>query len=49
MKNLIFLVAAYMIIWGGIFLYLMFVSGQQKKLTQRIKMLEELLKEKERQ
>lgn len=49
MKNLIFLVVAYMVIWGGVFLYLMFVSGQQRKLTQRIKVLEELLREKERQ
>jgi CcmD family protein len=49
MKNLTFLVAAYMVIWGGLFFYLIFVSGQQRKLTQRVKVLEELLKEKERQ
>lgn len=48
MKNLDFLVAAYLVIWGGLFLYLIFVSGQQRKLTQRIKMLEELLIKKEK-
>ncbi len=46
MKNLIFLVVAYMVIWGGLFLYVIFVSGQQRKLSQRLRMLEELSKKK---
>ncbi len=48
MKNLNFLVAAYMVIWGGLFLYLTFVSGQQRKLLQRLRRLEEFLKKKEK-
>ena len=43
MKNLNFLAAAYMFIWGGIFLYIMIVAGQQKKLLQKVETLEELL------
>ncbi len=49
MESLVFLVGAYMVIWGGLFLYLIFVSGQQRKLTQRVKVLEELLMKKEKQ
>ncbi len=46
MKNLNFLVAAYLFIWSGLFLYLLFISGRQKKLGQKLEMLEELLKKK---
>lgn len=48
MKNLNFLVAAYLLIWSGLFLYLVFISGQQKKLGQKLSMLEELIKKKDR-
>lgn len=44
MKNLSYLAAAYMFIWGGLFLYIMIVAGQQKKLLQKVEMLDELLK-----
>ena len=46
MKNIEFLAIAYMVIWGGLFLYLAFVSGQQKRLSQRLRRLEELLEKK---
>ncbi len=42
MKNIEFLAAAYMFIWGGIFLYITVIAGQQKKLLQKVEMLEEL-------
>jgi len=47
MKNLVFLVVAYMAVWAGVFSYLAYVSGQQKKLVRRLSRLEGLLKEKD--
>ncbi|NOZ26399.1 MAG: CcmD family protein [Nitrospirae bacterium] len=46
MKNLVFLVAAYMGVWAGVFSYLAYVSGQQKNLVRRLNRLEDALKEK---
>ncbi|HEB74906.1 MAG TPA: CcmD family protein [Nitrospirae bacterium] len=47
MKNLVFLVAAYMAVWAGVFSYLAYVAGQQRRLVRRLSRLEERLKEKD--
>ncbi len=47
MNNAIFLTAAYMIIWGGLFGYLLFANAQQHKLARRLRMLEEIVTEQE--
>ncbi|VAX28303.1 hypothetical protein MNBD_NITROSPIRAE02-940 [hydrothermal vent metagenome] len=46
MKNLVFLVVAYMAVWAGLFSYLTYVSGQQRKLVRRLSRIEDLFKEK---
>jgi CcmD family protein len=43
MSNEIFLIAAYLIIWGGLFAYLFFANGQQHKLARRVAILEEIV------
>jgi CcmD family protein len=47
MNNAIFLAAAYMIIWGGLFAYLFFANAQQHKLARRLRILEEIVAEQE--
>lgn len=46
MKNLVFLVVAYMAVWAGLFSYLTYVSGQQRKLVRRLNRIEDLFREK---
>jgi CcmD family protein len=47
MNNSTFLVIAYLVIWGGIFVYLMYMGNQQRKLAGRVKDLETTLIAKE--
>ncbi|GMT47136.1 MAG: hypothetical protein IEMM0007_0702 [bacterium] len=47
MKNLVFLVVAYLAVWAGLFSYLTYVAGQQRKLVRRLNRLEDLFKEKD--
>ncbi len=47
MKNLVFLVVAYMAVWAGLFSYLTYVSGQQRKLVRRLNRIEDLFREKD--
>ena len=47
MSNEIFLIAAYFIIWCGLFAYLFFANGEQHKLARRVQVLEEILSEQE--
>ncbi len=48
MTNDMFLIAAYLVIWGGLFTYLLFTNGQQHKLAKRLQILEEIVCEQER-
>lgn len=48
MTNDMFLIAAYMAIWGGLFTYLLFANGQQHKLARRLQILEKIVSEQER-
>ena len=45
MNSELFLIAAYAIIWGGLFGYILYTAGQQHILAGRVRILEELLVE----
>lgn len=45
MNSELFLIAAYAIIWGGLFGYVFFAAGRQRVLTERVRTLEELIAE----
>lgn len=47
MNNEIFLIAAYGLIWAGLFGYLFLGRSQLQGLVQRVALLEELVAEKE--
>ncbi len=47
MSSELFLIAGYMVIWGGVFGYVFFAARQQHLLAARVQVLEELIKEKE--
>ena len=43
MNNEVFLAAAYLIIWGGVFAYLFFANAKLHKLARRLRILEEMI------
>ena len=43
MNSELFLIAAYAIIWGGLFGYVFFTAGRQRALIGRVRTLEELV------
>lgn len=43
MSDLVYLYAAYTVIWVGLFLYVFKLHTQQKKLRRELKMLREVL------
>ena len=45
MNSEMFLIAAYVIIWGGLFAYIFYASRQQHILAGRVQILEELVAE----
>jgi len=45
MNSELFLIAAYMIIWGGLFGYVFFAAGQQRALAGRVRNLEDQIVE----
>lgn len=45
MNSELFLIAAYAIIWGGLFGYVFFAAGRQQVLAERVRTLEELIAE----
>lgn len=47
MSNEIFLLSAYLIIWGGLFTYIFYANGQQHKLARRLHDLEEFVSKQE--
>ena len=47
-ENIPWLFAAYAIGWGLIFLYLLWISGLERKLRRRIAALSELLEQRQR-
>lgn len=47
MNNEAFLIATYMIIWSGLFGYLLYANSQQHKLTRRVASLEEMVRNRE--
>ncbi|HHK60524.1 MAG TPA: CcmD family protein [Desulfobacterales bacterium] len=44
-----FLVAAYLVIWSGVFAYIAYNGGRLRHLAQRVAMLEETLAERREQ
>ncbi|WP_456385259.1 CcmD family protein [Desulfolithobacter sp.] len=47
MNNEAFLIATYVIIWGGLFGYLLYVNSQQDKLARKVASLEEMVRRRE--
>ncbi|BCO08762.1 hypothetical protein GF1_11380 [Desulfolithobacter dissulfuricans] len=47
MNNEAFLIATYVIIWGGLFGYLLYANSQQHKLARRVASLEEMVHHRE--
>ncbi len=47
MNSELFLITAYMVIWGGVFAYVFYAVRQQHLLAARVQVLEELIHEKE--
>lgn len=41
-----YLFAAFAVVWGGVFVYTLFLSSKQSRLQQEISLLKEKLKEK---
>ena len=48
MQNAGYLFAAFSVVWAGVFIYVLFLSGRQAKLRQEINSLKEELKDKEK-
>jgi|TARA_Y100000310_G_scaffold89635_1_gene86734 CcmD family protein len=47
MENGYYLLAAFTAVWAGVFAYLLFLSGRQVRLHQKINAIKQVLKEKE--